>query len=137
MYRIRLSTLRIKTCAALNGTVESTVPDRRAVPEAGACTAAVPGAANPLPAKTPYAIARVIIDRMTSLDGVAMCDWVMVVPRGDTCISYGTDGRFPSREPPRAPPRFDRRSTGLPRAAGPDRRNRLSETAAGPPQQAP
>src|SRR5215831_17610261 len=31
MYRIRLSTLRMKTCAALNGAAESTVPDTLAV----------------------------------------------------------------------------------------------------------
>ena len=31
MYKIRLSTFRMKTCAALIGVVESTVPDRLAV----------------------------------------------------------------------------------------------------------
>src|ERR1051326_3987176 len=32
MYRVRLATLRTKTCAALNGMAESTVPDTLAVP---------------------------------------------------------------------------------------------------------
>ena len=69
----------MKTCAALNGAVESTVPDRRAVPEPAPCCAALPLAAKPLPAKNPYAIARVIIDRMTSLDDAAIFPVLMIV----------------------------------------------------------
>jgi hypothetical protein len=37
-------------------------------------------AAKPLPAKNPYAIARVIIDRMTSLDDAAIFPVLMIVP---------------------------------------------------------
>src|SRR5438874_6005073 len=37
MKRIRLSVLRIKTCAALNGVEESTAPDRLAVPAIPLC----------------------------------------------------------------------------------------------------
>src|SRR5205814_1319669 len=68
MYRMRLSTFRMKTCAALKGAVESTVPDTLAVPGRAAPCAAGVAAADPLAPKTTNAIARLPINAMINRD---------------------------------------------------------------------
>src|SRR5437660_10801209 len=85
MYRMRLSTFRMKTCAALNGAVESTVPDKLAVPgRAAPCGAAGLAATDPLAPKTAYAIARLPINPMISRDDLALFQLLIISPPGDS-----------------------------------------------------
>ena len=59
MYCIRLSTLRMRTCAALNGAVDSTVSGRAAVPGRGAaCTVVGVAEVQPPIPWTTYAAVR-------------------------------------------------------------------------------
>src|ERR1051326_1966549 len=62
MYRIRLSTLRTKTCAALNGTAESTVPDTLAVPAIPAVCGGGGAAAHMLTPKNIDAATKLVIN---------------------------------------------------------------------------
>src|SRR5262245_5323870 len=71
---MRLSTLRMKTCAALNGVVESTVPDKLAVPDSPACAADDP------PANTPQAITTLPINPRISTDDLVILAFFMSVP---------------------------------------------------------
>src|SRR5262245_5907864 len=80
MYRMRLSTFRMKTCAALNGAVESTVPDTLAVPDSPACAAAGFATADPLRPKTTPAIARHPINEMISTDDLLIFQFPIAVP---------------------------------------------------------
>src|SRR5437016_13964210 len=66
MYKIRLSTFRMKTCAALIGVVESTVPDRLADSGSEAASMVAVVAPHPPTLTNTYPAARLPANAMAS-----------------------------------------------------------------------
>jgi hypothetical protein len=69
MYNIRLSTLRMYTCAALKGLVESTVPVKLTMPCSGAAFGRLCAVARPLTADTKYPATRPV----TAITSISTC----------------------------------------------------------------